>query len=69
MVKDFNLNLDSLQRFRRILPQIKSQAAKTAAKWGFQFGYLIIYFVLDLRRQGRKRRLFPPVSWGGSIEL
>lgn len=42
MVKDFHLNLDALQRFRRILPQMKSRAAKTAAKWGFQLGYLFI---------------------------
>lgn len=52
MVKDFSLNLDSFQRFHRILPEIKSQTAKAAATWGFQVCYFFLLW--KQRRQGRE---------------
>lgn len=42
VVKDFDLNLDSFQRFHRVLPEIKLQTAKAVAAGGFQFCYFFL---------------------------
>lgn len=61
MVKDFNLNLDSFQRFRRILPEIKSQTAEAAPVWGFQ---VCFFSALEIKKKGQEGLAVTPSCFG-----